>query len=131
MEPDGDEIELNLALARVSLSDMIELVDVLPLEQAESDEVAQILRKATVREIWFAARLPGPSPRLKPIADPLDGLIAAAGFFENGIDEFVETGATGVFARDGEDWTLAKLLRRRAAFLREYALDLVALSSDE
>jgi hypothetical protein len=58
-------------------------------------------------------------------------MIAAAGMFEDRIDEVNESGERGIVTLDGEDWTLAKLLRRRTAHIREHAMELAALLPGE
>lgn len=129
-EPDEEAIEQALGLGRVALSDVIDLVDALEASQGSSQEIDRFVRHLAVQDLWFATRLNDAPPSLKPVADPVGAMIAAAGIFEERIDELAGD-APGVLNRDGEEWTLAKLLRRRTAHIREHALELAALDAQD
>jgi len=131
VDPGFDAIELSLALGRVALSDVIDLVDSLEEAGSAGPDVTRIVRHICVLDIWHSTRLGGPDPALHPIADAVDAMIAAAGMFENRIDEINESGEHGIVVLDGEEWTLAKLLRRRTAHIREHAMELAALLPGE
>ena len=130
VEPDHDAIEQALGLGRVALSDVIDLVDAHEASQGPSEEFDRIVRHLAVQDLWFATRLNDSPPSLKPVADPVDAMITAAGLFEERIDDLAGE-APGVIIRDGEEWTLAKLLRRRSAHVREHALELAALAAED
>jgi hypothetical protein len=129
-EPDEEAIEQALGLGRVALSDVIDLVDAMEESGGPSEELGRIVRHLAVQDLWFATRLDHAPPSLKPIADPVDAMVAAAGIFEERIDELAGK-APGIVTRDGEEWTLGKLLRRRTAHIREHALELAALNSQD
>jgi hypothetical protein len=127
VEPNPDAIELALALGRVAISDVIDIVDALEEASAAGPDVTRVIRHICVLDIWHSTRLGGPDPALHPIADAIDAMVAAAGMFEDRVDEVNESGERGIVALDGEDWTLAKLLRRRTAHIREHAMELADL----
>jgi len=131
VEPSPDEIEAALALGRVALSDVIDLADLLEIAGASNPEATRIVRHICVLDIWYSTRLGGPDPVLSPIADSIDAMVAAAGMFEDRIDEIRLTGETGIVVTDLEEWTLAKLLRRRTAHIREHTLELASRTPEE
>ncbi len=131
VEPSPDEIEAALALGRVALSDVIDLADLLEIAGASNPEATRIVRHLCVLDIWYSTRLGGPDPVLSPIADSIDAMVAAAGMFEDRIDEIRLTGETGIVVTDLEEWTLAKLLRRRTAHIREHTLELASRTPEE
>ena len=130
-EPNDEQIELALGVGRVTLSDVVDLIDVINAVNGANPDVTRVVRHICVLDIWYSTRLGGDDPALRPIADPVDAMIAVAGMFEERIDELNETGNAGSNIVDGEEWTLAKLLRRRTAHLREHGMELAALLPDD
>ena len=121
--PDEAEIERALAAGRAAVSDLFDAYE----EAARADDALAadaVLRHVTERERWFASRLTG---RLDPAgaSDPLDELVAAAGAFEEAVDRLPLVDQPDLVVRDGEEWTLAKTLRRRTAHLRRHVVDLL------
>lgn len=130
-EPDHAEIEAALGIGRVALSDIIDLVDLIAGDEPLSGDIERVLRDLADRDLWLATRLGGAVPNARRPGNPLDAMIHAAGLFEEKIDEIAEGKRPGVVVADGEPWTLAKLLRRRTADVREHALELAAMQGDE
>lgn len=130
LDPDPDAIENALGLGRVALSDIIDLADVLEASNVPQEEIDRIVRHVAVQDVWFATRLNAATPSLKAAADPIDTMIAAAALFEERIDERADD-SPGIVVRDREEWTLAKLLRRRTAHIREHALELASLDTGD
>jgi hypothetical protein len=112
--PTDDEIELALAVGRATLTEIIDS------EAADSEASVKSMRHLARLDRWYASRLTG-EPAETAIGDPVDDLIDAAGSFEEAVDSVAERGLPELFERDGEEWTLAKLLRRRTGHLREHA----------
>ena len=134
VELTADEIENALSLGRIALSDIIDLVDVLESVGKADAEMKRIVLHICVLDIWYSTRLGGPDPALRPVADALAAMIQAGGLFEVRIDERVVSGFDDpgdVTTIDGEDWTVAKLLRRRTAHIREHSIELAALLPEE
>jgi hypothetical protein len=127
LELDHDEIENALSIGRVALSDIIDLADELEPRADVAAEVDRIVLHIAVQDIWFATRIDQRAPSLRLSPEPIDAMIAAAGLFEERIDAISAGIADDIAERDGEEWTLAKLLRRRTSHIREHALELAAL----
>lgn len=121
--PTEDEIELALAVGRATLSEIIDS------EDADSDTSQSSMRHLARLDRWYASRLTG-EPVGSAIGDPIDDLIDAAGSFEEAVDAVTERDLPELFTRDGEEWTLAKLLRRRTGHLREHAPAIVPSFDD-
>lgn len=117
--PSDDEIEAALAVGRAALSDLIDAAD-------QTDESAcSALRHVASMDRWYASRLNDLLVSGGQRGDEIDDLISAAGAFEDTVDEFAQRETPSLFTRDGEEWTLAKVLRRRTAHLREHLIDVL------
>lgn len=116
--PNEEEIEAALAVGRAALSDLIDLFESLP-EDSDRTRGLDTLGHVAALDLWYASRLTGIIDAGK-IDDPVDRLVDAAGTFEDAVDEFVLLHFPELFDRDDEEWTLAKVLRRRTAHLREH-----------
>jgi hypothetical protein len=114
--PSDDEVESALAVGRAALSDLIDAFDASARSAGGGNPEA--LRDVSRMDGWYASRLSGTVSETAA-GDPIDELVATAGAFEEAVDAFVVAGEPDLFVRDGEEWTLAKLLRRRTGHLRE------------
>jgi hypothetical protein len=119
--PDDAEIETALAVGRAALSDLIDMFEVAS-RSGETAGDSRLLQRIAQRDAWFGSRLSGSQPALVIVesADPIDLLVHAAGSFEDEVDQFVLASKADLFLRDGEEWTLAKVLRRRTGHLRHH-----------
>jgi hypothetical protein len=116
--PTEEEIENALAVGRAALSDLIDAQDTLQRSVGDA-EFEPALRHVAHMDRWYAGRLSG-DPQATALADPTDDLVDAAGTFEDAVDDFAANGSSELFVRDGEEWTLAKALRRRTGHVREH-----------
>ena len=126
--PDADWLELALAVGRAALSDMIYTYD--ELETPSKSAADRMLRHVAELDRWYATRLRGgtghPSQSLE------DEIVQSASFFEDVVDLVFADGSADISREvDGEEWTLAKILRRRTVHLREHLADLIALDQGE
>ena len=115
--PSDAEIETALAVGRAAISDLIDYFDA----TAGSDEIELTVTAVQIaqQDDWYASRL-GAAQLTAFATDPLDTLVQAAGRFEDEVDAYVSSAKPELWRIDGEEWTLAKLLRRRTAHLREH-----------
>lgn len=127
--PDEDEIEAALAVGRAALSDFIDAFDELPAS-VSSDVARLTLQHIASLDRWYASRLGLVSLDLVQ-PDPIDDLVSAAGTFEDAVDSLAESDLPDLIVIDGEEWTLAKALRRRTAHLREHLPELQSIDSAE
>ncbi len=127
--PDEDEIEAALAVGRAALSDLIDAFDELP-ETVGIGTARLTLQHVASLDRWYASRLGVVSLDLVQ-PDPIDDLVSAAGTFEDAVDSLAESDLPDLIVIDGEDWTLAKALRRRTAHLREHLPELQSIESTE
>jgi hypothetical protein len=116
--PNEEEVENALAVGRAALSDLIDAQDA-PQRVGDDAGFESTLRHVAQMDRWYAGRLSG-DPQATALADPIDDLVDAAGTFEDAVDDFAANGSSELFVRDGEEWTLAKALRRRTGHLREH-----------
>lgn len=116
--PTEQEIESALAVGRAALSDLIDAEETLQ-RRADGAGFASTLRHLAQMDRWYAGRLSA-EPPATALADPIDDLVDAAGAFEDAVDDFGASGQADLFVRDSEEWTLAKVLRRRTGHLREH-----------
>jgi hypothetical protein len=113
---DDQEIEIALAIGRAAVSDVIDAYDA-GARGTTSSVLASAIHSIARIDRWYASRLSG--EHAQPASgDPIDELVAAAGALEDAVDRFVLAGNRELFEREGEQWTLAKVLRRRTAHLR-------------
>ncbi|MDQ2683480.1 MAG: hypothetical protein M3Y37_08125, partial [Chloroflexota bacterium] len=123
IHPAEDAIELALAVGRASLSDLLFVRDDVPRERlAEAD---RLLRQLAEADRWFATRIAEASGL--PFQSLEDELIQSASLFEETVDLAAQSGQTAIRPIDGEEWTLAKALRRRTGHLRRHLPVLMAL----
>lgn len=122
--PSEEEIETALAVGRAAISEAIDAYDETRRRGSATDPDG-VLRHLADRDRWYASRLSGAAPALAS-GDPVDALIAAASEFEDAVDAFVLTQMPELLVRDGEEWTLAKILRRRTGHLREHIVHSLA-----
>jgi hypothetical protein len=119
--PDEMEVETALAVGRAAVADLVDMY-----ERAErtgdSAHTATLLQRIAQRDAWFGSRLTQSQSALVIVetSDPVDLLVHAAGAFEDDVDQFVLDCAADLWLCDREEWTLAKVLRRRTAHLRRH-----------
>jgi hypothetical protein len=121
--PSEEEIEFALAVGRAAVSDLIDAYEE-SARSASAIAADAVLRHVAERDRWYASRLTGALDHAVA-ADPLDDLVAAAGAFEDAVDGLAGGSQPDLILRDGEEWTLAKVLRRRTGHLRKHLIDLL------
>lgn len=114
--PSEGEIETALAIGRAAVSDLIDLADA--ASAGDGFDPTAPLRATAALDRWYAERL-GLHGSPPAGADPIDDLVDAAGTFEDAVDAFLGSDHPALFTVDGEEWTLAKVLRRRTGQLVE------------
>jgi hypothetical protein len=121
-EPGESEIEGALTVGRAALSDLIDQFEALTDEEGAGRPEATLRHVARLDRI-YAGHLGIVAVPTTHI-DPIDDLVDAAGTFEEAVDAFVAGSGPELVVRGGEEWTLAKALRRRTAHLREHLIDI-------
>ncbi|MCX7622791.1 MAG: type II toxin-antitoxin system HicB family antitoxin [Thermomicrobium sp.] len=86
----------------------------------------EILQHVAERDRWYAARLAPDAGALALPVDPIEALERAAQTFVSVVRAWWAIWKQTVVERDGERWTVAKVLRRRTGHLREHARQLAA-----
>ena len=124
--PNETQVELALAVGRAALSEIVDLV----LDEGGSagPRLEKVLAHLTELEGWYTSRLGVTLPPVGAGGEPIDALVAAASGFEEAVDAHVEGDAPAVWEVVSEEWSLAKVLRRRTAHLREHLPELIAFS---
>ncbi len=117
-----DELELALAAGRALISELIDAYDA-ARRDGSVPALEPVLRHVAEFDRWYASRI-GLTEIGVPPAGVTDDLIAAASTFEEAADRAMETGDPTLILVDGEEWTLAKALRRRTGHLREHLIAL-------
>ncbi|MCX2727966.1 type II toxin-antitoxin system HicB family antitoxin [Thermomicrobium sp. 4228-Ro] len=85
-----------------------------------------VLRHVAEMDRWYAARLMPDIGALALPDDPREAVRRAHQAFVSGIRAWWAIWRDRVVERDGEQWTVAKVLRRRTGHLREHAEQLLA-----
>jgi hypothetical protein len=120
-----EELELALAVGRALISALIDAYD-----EAERDgdvsALGAALREVAARDRWHASRI-GLTEIGRPPPEPIEDLVAAASTFEEAADSAIASSGPELAVVDGEEWTLAKALRRRTGHLRQTVLVLPEL----
>lgn len=116
--PGEEEIESALAVGRAALSDLIDAYEAIS-DEFELERATRTLGHVAEMDRWYASRLSGTRPKTYQ-GNPVDTLVAAGGAFEDAVDEFAASSTSVPITRDDEEWTLAKVLRRRTGHLREH-----------
>lgn len=91
----------------------------LPHEWSARDVLMHIVET----DLWYATRLRSMfdrKPDFDPPADPVEAVAYAHAHVEDVMREVFYNGRNNRFENDFEEWTLRKLIRRRAAHLREH-----------
>lgn len=115
--PVSDELyELGLAVGRAVISDLLFVWDDIPQERRA--DANRILEQVAKGDRWFASRIV--APRESPFHSIEDELIQSASLFEETIDATFSASNGATWERDGEQWTIGKLLRLRTCHLREH-----------
>ena len=120
--PAADHVELALAVGRAALSDLLFVRDDVPAESRNAAD--QVLRHVAEMDRWYAMRISEANG--KPFTSIEDELVQSASLFEETIDLAIESNRTESWTIDGEQWSLAKVLRRRTGHLREHLPQLMA-----
>ena len=119
---DDDVRELALAVGRAGLSDLIFVYDDVPSDKKAS--AADALRHIAEMDRWYATRM-APAQG-KPFAILEDELVQSASLFEETVDLVSDANKPLTWEIDGEEWSIAKVLRRRTTHLREHLPELLA-----
>ncbi len=120
--PSTEHAELALAVGRAALSDLLFVRDDIPVESRNAAD--QVLRHVAEMDRWYAMRI---SEAIgKPFTSIEDELVQSASLFEEIIDLAIESNRAESWTIDGEQWSLAKVLRRRTGHLREHLPQLMA-----
>jgi hypothetical protein len=128
LAPSTQAIDEALQVGEAALAELVELYRLaLPAWQAASPRPAgwspdEILRHVAELDIWYASRL-SRSGRLEVDvpADPVAAVRVAGRAFASTVRAIPVERHRAVFEHEGEEWTLAKALRRRTGHLREHA----------
>jgi predicted RNase H-like HicB family nuclease len=120
--PDPDAIELSLTVGRAALSDLLFIRDDVPPDRLS--EVDRILRHIAELDRWYATRIADAHGSAFPSIE--DELIHSASLFEETIDAVLDRPEPVSWERDGERWSVAKVLRRRTGHLREHLPEIMA-----
>ncbi len=120
--PSEDEVESALAVGRAALSDLIDAFEALSFDDL-NESPPKTLRHVARLDRWYAGHL-GLITTSAALVDVIDDLVDAAGTFEEAVDEFIVSSRPELVSIDGEEWTLAKALRRRTGHLREHLIDI-------
>ena len=128
LAPSTQAIDEALQIGEAALVELVELYRLAhPAWQAASPRPAgwspdEILRHVAELDIWYASRL-SRSGRLEVDvpADPVAAVRVAGRAFASTVRSIPVERRGTVVEHDGEEWTLAKALRRRTGHLREHA----------
>jgi hypothetical protein len=119
--PSESEIEHALAVGRAALSDLIDAFDTAQ-SQGPHTRAQETLAMISELDQRYAGIL-GIKPARQTTTDPIEELIRSAGAFEEAVDDFAINAPSELLTDSREEWTLAKVLRRRTAALRAYLID--------
>jgi hypothetical protein len=121
--PDDDQVELALGVGRAAVSDLLFVRDDLTADSLI--EADRILRHVAGMDRWYATRMLAANGTAFTSIE--DELVQSASLFEETIDLVQSGRRVELWTVDGEDWTLAKVLRRRTGHLREHLPEIMAL----
>ncbi len=132
-----DELELGLRTGDAAMEELLELAERSrdQLELPHSGQPSgwtppEILRHVADRDLWYAARLMPDVGALTLSADPYVRVQSAHRAFTSGIRAWWALWKNRVVDRDGERWTVAKVVRRRTAHLLEHLEQLAQWTRD-
>lgn len=127
--PDEHEFDTALMICRAALEDLISLYQEADARQQvykfqpEEWSAREIMEHIARTDLWYATRLRSPyepSFTFDPPEDVIDAARYSQSHVEDMMREVFYNGRSARFERDYEDWTLRKLIRRRAGHLREH-----------
>ncbi|MCM8746319.1 type II toxin-antitoxin system HicB family antitoxin [Thermomicrobium sp. CFH 73360] len=128
-----EELAHALEVGDAALNELVALTDrtreweTLPLDHRPSGcTPPQIVRHVAEFDRWYAARLAPDAGALALPEDPLLALRQAAQAFVSVTRAWWAVWGSRVVERDGEQWTVAKVLRRRTSHLCKHAIELLA-----
>ena len=128
LAPSAQTIDEALQVGEAALAELVELYRLaLPAWQAASPRPAgwspdEVLRHVAELDIWYASRLSRDGRLEVDVpADPVAAVRVAGRAFASIVRLMPIEQRGAVFEHDGEEWTLAKALRRRTGHLREHA----------
>lgn len=117
-----DRAELALAVGRAALSDLLFVRDDIPADARKAAD--QVLRHVAEMDRWYAMRISEATGM--PFMSVEDELVQSASLFEETIDLALDSDRPLFWTIDGEQWSVAKVLRRRTGHLREHLPQLMA-----
>ena len=131
--PSAEAIDEALQIGEAALAELVELYRLaLPAWQAASTRPAgwspdEILHHVAELDVWYASRLNvGGRLEVDLLADPVVAVLVAGRTFASTVRSIPVERRGTVVEHDGEEWTLAKALRRRTGHLREHVPQLAA-----
>lgn len=133
LAPSAQAIDEALQVGEAALAELVELYRLaLPAWQVASPRPAgwspdEVLCHVAELDIWYASRLSRDGCLEVDVpADPVAAVRVAGRAFASIVRLMPIERHRAVFEHDGEEWTLAKALRRRTGHLREHAPQLAA-----
>ncbi|MCM8748200.1 type II toxin-antitoxin system HicB family antitoxin [Thermomicrobiaceae bacterium CFH 74404] len=131
--PSPEAIDEALQIGEAALAELVELYRLaLPAWRAASTRPAgwspdEMLHHVAELDVWYASRLSADGRLEVDLpADPVVAVLVAGRTFASTVRSIPVEQRGTVVEHDGEEWTLAKALRRRTGHLREHALQLAA-----
>lgn len=132
--PNEEQFELALVVGAAARDDLVQLyLEASPQQQVYKYSAAEhsprdILFEVAERDIWFAQRLEDiftRTPKITLGEDPVEAVMSACIHIEYRMKHVFDLAASRKFERDGEDWSLTKVIRRRTAYLRQRHADML------
>jgi len=129
----ASELDVALQVGNAAIEDLVALAGRTQAwaARAESERPSgwlppAILHHVAEKDVWYAARLMPDIGALALPDDPIEAVQRAHQAFVAGIRAWWAIWRNRVVERDGEQWTVAKVLRRRTGHLREHVEQLLA-----